>query len=194
MILADKDMRYFVEKGDLIIDPYDDKFVQPASYDVHLSKWFRGYPLLRERRDGMIDVKSNVPRTTLHQAGDAYEIWPGEFVLASTIEKVKIPNFLCARLEGKSSLGRIGLTVHVTAGFIDPGFHGHITLELANLNNRIIRLYPGMPIGQLSFQRMTSVVSEPYGEVAGSKYQDQEEAPVESQYWKNFPDKFLESS
>jgi dCTP deaminase len=188
MILSDRAIKRVVEEGHVDIDPYDPKFVQPNSYDLHLSKWFRAFP-----PGHIIDVKSSMPQTLLYER-PSLVLAPREFLLASTMQRVRVPNFLCGRLEGKSSLGRLGLVVHSTAGFIDSGFNGYITLEIANLNSLPIRIYAGMPIAQISFLMTSTPVDSVYGEVEGSKYQGQEEAPVESMYWKNFPDKFLEPS
>lgn len=184
MILSDKEILGLYEGKQLGIEPFDDKFLQPSSYDVHLSRFFRIY----HTGVRIIDLKENYPETTPFER-EAFDLPAKDFILASTVEKVSIPRFLTGRLEGKSSLGRVGITVHVTAGYCDPGFRGHITLEIANLNVRPVRLYAGMPIGQISFHRMSSLPSRTYGVVKGSKYQDQGPAPVESQFWKNFPDK-----
>lgn len=188
MTLADWQIVHDVKAGIIGIDPYYDKFVQPASYDVHLSRWFRAF---KESRT--IDIALEGEHTALFER-ECIDIVPGEFLLGSTMERVSLPGTTRASLEGKSSVGRLGVAVHVTAGFVDPGFAGHITLEIVNFNRCPVRLYAGMPIAQLSFQRMDAAVGKPYGQVAGSKYQYQEEAPVESQFWKNFPDKILETS
>lgn len=188
MILSDDEIKEYVRRGDLKIGHYDEKFVQPASYDLHLSPWFRAF----KGGSSLIEPTISTMQTALWNKKTLI-ITSGEFLLASTMESVEIPEFLCGRLEGKSSLGRLGLTVHVTAGFFDPGFRGYPTLEIVNLNRRPIVLRAGMPIAQMSFSRMSMVPRNSYGQVAGSKYQDQEEAPVESQFWKNYPDKFLES-
>jgi dCTP deaminase len=187
MILSDKHIVQALEAGRIGIDPFDPRYVQPASYDLHLSKWFRFFT----DTPRIIDVASSERRTVVQEFGSML-LKPGDFVLGSTMERLVIGPEFCGRLEGKSSLGRLGITIHVTAGFFDPGFIGHATLEIANLNKASIRVYAGMPIAQMSFHKMSSPAKRPYGYMHGAKYQDQKEQPAESQYWKNFPDKILE--
>ena len=170
----------------LIIDPLDDSCIQPSSIDVKLSNHFL---VFRNHTAGMIDVKSDT--TTLTEPVEidddgVFMLHPGEFVLGSTLERVGIPDDLVARVEGKSSLGRLGLLIHSTAGFVDAGFDGHITLELSNVANLPITLYPSMKIGQLSLMQMTTPADRPYGKGAsGSKYQGQR-GPTPSRYFENF--------
>ena len=164
----------------------DDRLIQPSSIDVRLSNLFR---VFRNHTAGIIDVK--VDQTDLTELVEVPEdsvfmLRPGEFVLGSTLERVGVPNDLVARIEGKSSLGRLGLLIHSTAGFIDAGFDGHITLELSNVANLPITIYPGMKIGQVSFMTMTTPADKPYGSGArGSKYQGQR-GPTPSRYFENF--------
>ena len=186
MILSDRDLRKAIGNGDIVIDPFDDACIQPSSVDVRLDRLFR---VFRNHTAGIIDVK--VDLTDLTElieipADGVFMLHPGEFVLGSTEERVALPDDIVARIEGKSSLGRLGLLIHSTAGFVDPGWDGHVTLELANVASLPITLYPGMKIGQLSFMRMTSPADRPYGKGAlGSKYQGQR-GPTPSRYYKNF--------
>ena len=175
-----------------MIDPLDESLVQPSSIDVRISNLFR---VFRNHTRAVIDVKHDLQNLTElieipadeHGVGDeAFMLHPGEFVLGSTLERIAVPNDLVGRVEGKSSLGRLGLLIHSTAGFIDAGFDGHITLELANVASLPITLYPGMKIGQVSFMQMTSPADNPYGAGAkGSKYQGQR-GPTPSRYFENF--------
>ena len=186
MILSDGDLRAEIKSGRIIIEPFDESCVQPSSIDVKVSNLFR---VFRNHTAGVIDVKKDM--TDLAELVEVPEdgvfmLHPGEFVLGSTLERVGVPNDLVARVEGKSSLGRLGLLIHSTAGFIDAGFDGHVTLELANVANLPITLYPGMKIGQVSFMKMTSPAEKPYGSGAkGSKYQGQR-GPTPSRYFENF--------
>lgn len=183
MILADKDIKKEVKGKRLVIDPYDQECVQPSTYDVHLSSEFR---LFNNHETTCIDLgkKQVITRKIDTKEKGKFILHPGEFVLGSTEEWFEIPDDLAAKLEGKSSLGRLGLVVHATAGYIDPGFKGHITFEISNLNSVPIVLYPGMKAGQMCFFRMTSEVERPYG-TAGNKYQGQK-GPTESKAWKDF--------
>ena len=186
MILSDRDLRTEINAGRIIIEPFDEACVQPSSIDVKVSNLFR---VFRNHTAAVLDVKQDLTGLTelVEVAeGDAFMLHPGEFALGSTLERVAVPNNLVARVEGKSSLGRLGLVIHSTAGFIDAGFDGHVTLELANLANLPITLYPGMKIGQISFIQMTSPAEKPYGSGAqGSKYQGQR-GPTPSRYFENF--------
>ena len=186
MILSDRTIREMVDAGDIIIDPFDDACVQPSSVDLHLDPRFR---VFRNHTMPVIDVKENLEDLTeLLEVDDEHPfiLHPGEFVLGSTLERVAIPHDLVARLEGKSSLGRLGLLIHSTAGFVDAGWDGQLTLELSNVANLPITLYPGMKIGQISFQQMTTAADRPYGSgELKSKYQGQE-GPRPSRYWENF--------
>ncbi len=186
MILSDRTIREQVAAGRIVLEPYDPACVQPSSVDIKLDHLFR---VFRNHTAGVIDVKRDMRDLTelVEVAADGvFMLHPGEFVLGSTLERVGVPNDLVARIEGKSSLGRLGLLIHSTAGFIDAGFDGHVTLELANVANLPITLYPGMKIGQISFLTMTTPAENPYGSgVNGSKYQGQR-GPTPSRYFQNF--------
>ena len=186
MVLSDRSIRAAVSEGRISIEPFDDALVQPSSVDLRVGARFR---VFRNNRHPFIDVKTSMEGLTeLVECSDAepFILHPGEFVLGTTAERVTVGNDLVARLEGKSSLGRLGLLIHSTAGFIDPGFSGNITLELSNVANLPITIYPGMKIGQISFLQMTTVADAPYGSsTLSSKYQGQSE-PTESMYYKNF--------
>jgi dCTP deaminase len=188
MVLSDRSIREALASGRIRLDPLDLDLVQPASIDVRCDRRFR---VFRNSRYGFIDVKQPMPDLTelVTVAGeDPFILHPGEFVLGATLERVTLGNDIVARLEGKSSLGRLGLQVHSTAGFIDPGFDGHVTLELSNVSNLPITIYPSMKVGQVSFLEMTGPADNPYGSGAlGSKYQGQE-GPTPSAYWRNFAD------
>jgi len=185
VVLSDRTIRRLLEEGRIGIDPYDEALMQPSSLDVRVDRYFR---VFRNSRYPYIDVKTEQEELTeLVEAGDeAFILHPGEFVLGSTLERVTLPDDLVARLEGKSSLGRLGLLIHSTAGFIDPGWDGHVTLELSNVANLPITIYYGMKIGQLSFVQLTEPAETPYGSgTLGSKYQGQV-GPTPSRYWRNF--------
>ena len=186
MVLSDRAIRRLIEACRIGIAPYDPALMQPSSLDVRVDRLFR---VFRNSRYPFIDVKAEQEELTeLVEVADEepFILHPGEFVLGSTLERVTLPDDLVARLEGKSSLGRLGLLIHSTAGFIDPGFDGHVTLELSNVANLPITIYPGMKIGQLSFVQMSEPAETPYGSGAlGSKYQGQR-GPTPSRYWQNF--------
>lgn len=186
MILSDKTIWEELEAGRIVIDPLGEGCVQPSSVDLHLDQYFR---VFRNHSIRVIDVKEaqeDLTELVEVKAGEALILHPGEFVLGSTSETIGVPDDLVGRLEGKSSLGRLGLLIHSTAGFVDPGFQGHVTLELSNVANLPITLYPGMKIGQISFLRMTSSAVRPYGSgELGSKYQGQR-GPTPSKYYLNF--------
>jgi dCTP deaminase len=186
MVLPDRVIRRLIEDGRIGIDPYDPALMQPSSLDVRVDRLFR---VFRNSRYPYIDVKQEQEELTelVEVAGDeAFILHPGEFVLGQTLERVRLPNDIVARLEGKSSLGRLGLLIHSTAGFVDAGFEGNLTLELSNVANLPITIYHGMPIGQISFMRMDGPVEFAYGsDETGSKYQGQEE-PTASRYYLNF--------
>jgi dCTP deaminase len=188
VILSDRTIREELAAGRITIDPFDPAMVQPSSVDVRLDRYFR---VFLNHTMPVIDVKKDLEELTrLVDIDDdrAFILHPGEFVLGSTFERVAVPDDLVARIEGKSSLGRLGLLIHSTAGFIDAGFDGHITLELSNVANLPITLYPGMKIGQISFLRMTTAADVPYGSGnLKSKYQGQR-GPTPSRYWENFTD------
>lgn len=186
MILSDRSIKEAIEAKRIIIDPLDMSCIQPSSIDVKVSNLFR---VFRNHTAGTIDVKrdlSDLTELVEIESNGVFMLHPGEFVLGSTLERIAIANDLVARVEGKSSLGRLGLLIHSTAGFIDAGFDGHITLELSNVANLPITIYPAMKIGQVSFMTMTTPADKPYGSGAkGSKYQGQR-GPTPSQYFKNF--------
>jgi dCTP deaminase len=188
VILSDVTIREELAAGRVVIDPLGDDAIQPSSVDLHVDRYFR---VFRNDTTPYIDPKQHQEDLTeLVEVGDdgAFILHPGEFVLGSTLERVALPDDLVARLEGKSSLGRLGLLIHSTAGFVDAGWDGHLTLELSNVANLPIALYPGMKIGQISFLRMTTAAEHPYGsEVTGSKYQGQR-GPTPSRYYLNFRD------
>jgi dCTP deaminase len=171
MILSDRTIREQIEAGRIVIDPFDPACVQPSSVDLHVDAEFR---VFRNNRYPFIDVKQEQDLTELVEVkpDEPFILHPGEFVLGSTLERVAIPDDLVARLEGKSSLGRLGLLIHSTAGYVDPGWDGYLTLELSNVANLPITIYPGMKIGQISFFRLTTAADIPYGS-AGNKYQGQ---------------------
>ncbi|WP_199429162.1 dCTP deaminase [Qaidamihabitans albus] len=186
MLLSDRDLRKELDSGRLGIDPFDPAMLQPSSVDVRLDRFFRVFDNTKYTH---IDPKLQQDELTSlveKEGEDPFVLHPGEFVLGSTFEQVTLPDDLAGRLEGKSSLGRLGLLTHSTAGFIDPGFTGHITLELSNVANLPITLWPGMKIGQLCLFRLTSSAEYPYGSAhAGSRYQGQR-GPTPSRAYKNF--------
>jgi dCTP deaminase len=186
VILSDRSIREELAAGRIVIDPLGDDAIQPSSVDLHCDSLFR---VFRNDTTPFIDPKlSQEDLTELVEVKEdgAFILHPGEFVLGSTLERVALPDDLVARLEGKSSLGRLGLLIHSTAGFVDAGWDGHLTLELSNVATLPIALYPGMKIGQISFLRMTTPADNPYGSGAtGSKYQGQR-GPTPSRYYLNF--------
>jgi dCTP deaminase len=185
MVLSDRSIREALAAGTIVIDPFDDSCIQPSSVDLHVDQYFR---LFRNHTSRVIDVREDQEDLTeLVDIGEEPLILhPGEFVLGSTQEKVTLPADLVARLEGKSSLGRLGLLIHSTAGFVDAGWDGHLTLELSNVANLPITVYPGMKIGQISFLQMTTAADKPYGsDGLRSKYQGQW-GPTPSRYADNF--------
>jgi dCTP deaminase len=186
MLLSDRDIIAAVETGQLVVDPWDAELVQPSSVDVRLDGYFR---VFNNTQYTHIDpgLQQDELTTLIEPKGDdPFVLHPGEFVLGSTLEVVTLPDDLAGRLEGKSSLGRLGLLTHSTAGFIDPGFTGHLTLELSNVANLPIMLWPGMKIGQLCLFRLTSPAEHPYGSpIYGSRYQDQR-GPTPSRSYRNF--------
>jgi dCTP deaminase len=187
VLLSDRDLSKELEAGRLVLDPYDPALLQPSSIDVRLDRYFRVFdnskythidPSIRQDELTSLVEKEN--------DDEPFVLHPGEFVLGSTFEMVSLPDDLAGRLEGKSSLGRLGLLTHSTAGFIDPGFSGHITLELSNVANLPITLWPGMKIGQLCLFRLSSAAEHPYGSAqAGSRYQGQR-GPTPSRAYLNF--------
>jgi dCTP deaminase len=186
VVLSDATIARALAEGRIEIDPYDPSLLQPSSVDVRVDRLFR---VFHNNRYPYIDVKvEQAELTELVEADDGHPfvLHPGEFVLGSTLERVRLSDDLVARLEGKSSLGRLGLLIHSTAGFIDPGWDGHVTLELSNVANLPITIYHRMKIGQLSFVQLTEPAETPYGaDKLGSKYQGQR-GPTPSRYWQNF--------
>ncbi len=186
MLLSDKDIKLEIGAGRIGIEPYDSAMVQPSSIDVRLDRFFRVFENHRYPHIDPSTEQSELTREIAPVGDEPFVLHPGEFVLGSTYEVVTLPNDIAARLEGKSSLGRLGLLTHSTAGFIDPGFSGHVTLELANVATLPILLYPGMKIGQVCFFRMTSEAEHPYGSsVYGSRYHGQR-GPTPSRSHLNF--------
>ena len=186
VVLSDRTIARLLGEGRIEIDPYDPTLLQPSSVDVRVDRFFR---VFHNARYPYIDVKEpQEDLTELVEIDDErpFILHPGEFVLGSTLERIRLPDDLVARLEGKSSLGRLGLLIHSTAGFIDPGWDGHVTLELSNVANLPITIYYGMKIGQLSFVQLSEPAETPYGAgELGSKYQGQQ-GPTPSRYWQNF--------
>jgi dCTP deaminase len=186
VLLSDRDIRAEIAKGRVVLTPYDESMVQPSSVDVRLDRYFR---VFENHRYPHIDPSVEQPdltRLVEPTGGEPFILHPGEFVLASTYEVVHLPDDVAGRLEGKSSLGRLGLLTHSTAGFVDPGFDGHVTLELSNVATLPIKLWPGMKIGQLCLFRLSSPAEHPYGSaVYGSRYQGQR-GPTPSRSFQNF--------
>ena len=186
MLLSDRDIKAELHAGRVVLEPYEAAMVQPSSVDVRIDRYFR---LFDNHKYPVIDPAQEQPELTrlVDVAPDeAFVLHPGEFVLASTYEVVTLPDDVAARLEGKSSLGRLGLLTHSTAGFIDPGFSGHVTLELSNVATLPIKLWPGMKIGQLCFFRLSSAAEHPYGSTGyGSRYQGQR-GPTASRSFQSF--------
>ena len=186
VLISDRDIRRHLDSGRVHLEPYDPAMVQPASVDVRLDRWFR---LFDNHKYAHIDPSQEQPDLTrlVEVAPDEpFVLHPGEFVLGATYEKVTLPDDVAARLEGKSSLGRLGLLTHSTAGFIDPGFSGHVTLELSNMATLPIKLWPGSKVGQLCFFQLSSATEHPYGSGAyGNRYQGQR-GPTASRSHLNF--------
>src|SRR6476619_8527638 len=186
MLLSDRDITAAIAEGRLGIDPYDAGLVQPSSIDVRLDGLFRVFDNSRYTHIDPAQQQDELTSLVEPDEGEPFVLHPGEFVLGSTLEVCSLPDDLAGRLEGKSSLGRLGLLTHSTAGFIDPGFNGHITLELSNVATLPIMLWPGMKIGQLAFFRLSSSAENPYGsERYGSHYQGQR-GPTASRSFQNF--------
>jgi dCTP deaminase len=188
VILSDRTIREEIKAGRIEIDPFDESCVQPSSVDLHVDSVFRTF---HNARYPFIDVRKPMEDLTERvevPSGEAFILHPGEFVLGSTRERIQLPDDLVARLEGKSSLGRLGLLIHSTAGYVDPGWDGYLTLELSNVANLPITIYPGMKIGQISFFRLTTAADTPYGSSeVGSKYQGQR-GPTPSRFFEEFPE------
>ncbi|MDP9396454.1 MAG: dCTP deaminase [Actinomycetota bacterium] len=186
MLLSDRDIRKEIESGRVLLEPYDEAMVQPSSVDVRLDRFFRVFENHRYPHIDPAEEQPDLTRMVEPHGDEPFILHPGEFVLASTYEVVTLPDDVAMRLEGKSSLGRLGLLTHSTAGFIDPGFNGHVTLELSNVATLPIKLWPGMKIGQLCLFRLSSPAEHPYGSaVYGSRYQNQR-GPTPSRSWQNF--------
>ena len=186
VLLSDRDIRAELNSGRVGLDPFDEAMIQPSSVDVRLDRYFR---LFDNHKYPVIDPAADQPELTRLvevDPGESFMLHPGEFVLGSTLEEITLPDDVAARLEGKSSLGRLGLLTHSTAGFIDPGFSGHVTLELSNVATLPITLWPGMKIGQLCYFRLSSPAEHPYGSGStGSRYQGQR-GPTASRSHQNF--------
>ena len=186
MLLSDRDIRAQIEENRVRVEPYDPGMIQPSSVDVRLDRFFR---VFENHKYSVIDPsieQGELTREVQVAPNEFFILHPGEFVLASTYEVITLPDDIAGRLEGKSSLGRLGLLTHSTAGFIDPGFSGHITLELSNVANLPVKLYPGMKIGQLCLIKLSSPAEHPYGSALyGSRYQGQR-GPTPSRSWMNF--------
>ena len=186
MLLSDRDIRAQIAEKRVGVEPFSDAMIQPSSVDVRLDKFFR---VFENHKYEVIDPALEQPELTrqiVAEDGEAFILHPGEFVLASTYEVITLPDDIAGRLEGKSSLGRLGLLTHSTAGFIDPGFSGHITLELSNVANLPVKLYPGMKIGQLCLIKLSSPAEHPYGSAQYlNRYQGQR-GPTASRSFMNF--------
>jgi len=186
VLLSDRDIKAEISAGRVKVEPFDGAMIQPSSVDVRLDRFFR---VFENHKYSVIDPsieQSELTREVAVEANEEFILHPGEFVLASTYEVITLPDDIAGRLEGKSSLGRLGLLTHSTAGFIDPGFSGHITLELSNVANLPVKLFPGMKIGQLCLIKLSSPAENPYGSALyGSRYQGQR-GPTASKSWLNF--------
>jgi dCTP deaminase len=186
VLLSDRDIKAEISAGRVKVEPFDGAMIQPSSVDVRLDRFFR---VFENHKYSVIDPsieQSDLTREVAVEANEEFILHPGEFVLASTYEIITLPDDIAGRLEGKSSLGRLGLLTHSTAGFIDPGFSGHITLELSNVANLPVKLFPGMKIGQLCLIKLSSPAENPYGSALyGSRYQGQR-GPTASKSWLNF--------
>ena len=186
MLLSDGDIRAEIAAGRVGLDPFDATLLQPSSVDLRLDRHFRTFNNHAYTHIDPATQQDDLTRMVEPASDEAFVLHPGEFVLGSTYEVITLPDDVAGRLEGKSSLGRLGLLTHSTAGFIDPGFSGHVTLELSNVANLPITIYPGMKIGQISFMQMTEPAATPYGSSEiGSKYKGQQ-GPTPSRYFKNF--------
>jgi len=186
MLMSDRDIRSEIEAGRIGLEPLDMGLLQPSSFDVRLDRFFRLFDNHKYAYIDPAEEMSDLTRLVEVEPDEAFILHPGEFVLGSTYEFVTLPDNIAARLEGKSSLGRLGLLTHSTAGFVDPGFNGHVTLELANVSNLPIKLWPGMKVGQLCFFQLSSPSETPYGSAKyNSRYQGQR-GPTASRSFYNF--------
>jgi dCTP deaminase len=184
--MSDRDIRAEIEAGRIGLEPLDIGLLQPSSFDVRLDRFFRLFDNHKYAYIDPAEEMSDLTRLVEVEPDEAFILHPGEFVLGSTYEFVTLPDNIAARLEGKSSLGRLGLLTHSTAGFVDPGFNGHVTLELANVSNLPIKLWPGMKVGQLCFFQLSSPSETPYGSAKyNSRYQGQR-GPTASRSFYNF--------
>jgi dCTP deaminase len=186
VLLSDRDIRSEIDRKRVVLDPFDAEMIQPSSVDVRLDRYFRVFENHRYPHIDPAEDQPDLTRPVEPTGDDPFILHPGEFVLGSSYEVITLPDDIAARLEGKSSLGRLGLLTHSTAGFIDPGFSGHVTLELSNVATLPIKLWPGMKIGQLCFFRLSSPSDHPYGsEKYGSRYQGQR-GPTPSRSFQQF--------
>jgi dCTP deaminase len=186
VLLSDRDILAELDAKRVQLDPFDAAMVQPSSVDVRLDRFFRVFENHRYPHIDPAEEQPDLTRQVEPEGDEPFILHPGEFVLGSTYELVTLPDDVAARLEGKSSLGRLGLLTHSTAGFIDPGFSGHVTLELSNVATLPIKLWPGMKIGQLCFFKLSSPAQHPYGSAKyGSRYQGQR-GPTPSRSYQNF--------
>ena len=186
MLMSDRDIRASIEAGQIGLEPLEMNLLQPSSFDVRLDRFFRLFDNHKYAYIDPAEDQSDLTQLIEVDPNEAFILHPGEFVLGSTYEFVTLPDNIAARLEGKSSLGRLGLLTHSTAGFVDPGFKGHVTLELANVSNLPIKLWPGMKVGQLCFFQLSSPSETPYGsEKYNNRYQGQR-GPTASRSFMNF--------
>jgi dCTP deaminase len=194
VLLSDRDLKAAIDDGRLVIDPYDPAMVQPSSIDVRLDRYFRVFENHRYPHIDPAEQQDELTRMVETPAGEPFILHPGEFVLGSTYETITLADDIASRLEGKSSLGRLGLLTHSTAGFIDPGFSGHVTLELSNVATLPIKLWPGMKIGQVCVIKLSSPAEHPYGStIYGSRYQGQR-GPTPSKSYLNFSEAPLDGT
>src|SRR6201987_4376645 len=188
LVLSDRTIARLIADGRIGIDPYDEALLQPSSVDVRVDRFFRVFHNARYPFSDGKEPQEDLTELVEVADDEPFILHPGEFVLGSTLERITLPDDLVSRLEGKSSLGRLGLLIHSTAGFIDPGWDGHVTLELSNVANLPITIYPAMKIGQIYFRQMPEPAAPPSGwEGIGSKYKGQRGPPA-SRYWQNFED------
>jgi len=186
MLMSDRDIRASIEAGQIGLEPLDMSLLQPSSFDVRIDRFFRLFDNHKYAYIDPAEPQEELTRFIEVAADEPFILHPGEFVLGSTYEFVKLPDNIAARLEGKSSLGRLGLVTHSTAGFVDPGFNGHVTLELSNMATLPIKLWPGMKIGQLCFFQLSSPSETPYGSAKYlNRYQGQR-GPTASRSYMNF--------
>ena len=186
MLLSDRHILEEINAGNIVLEPYDQSMIQPASVDVRIDRFFRLFDNHKYPHIDPSQPQEDLTRLVEVAPNEPFILHPGEFVLGATYEKVTLPNNIAARLEGKSSLGRLGLLTHSTAGFIDPGFSGHVTLELSNMATLPIMLWPGSKVGQLCFFQLSSDAENPYGSGAyGNRYQGQR-GPTASRSYLNF--------